>query len=109
VPMHTAMRHAVSRVRAPALALGDPGCPGRVIMNSDYCGPWPADPRAQGSLAAPCCSARARRLKGTWGSTVHTSSSRAIRLQEHACHCLLDEHDQAFIASRALSSLPGVS
>jgi hypothetical protein len=27
------------------------------------------------------------------------------RLQEHACHSLLDEHDQAFIASRVLSSI----
>jgi hypothetical protein len=47
-------------------------------------------------------AASAGRLKGTWGSTVHTSSSRAIQLQEHACHGLLDEHDQAFIASRVL-------
>jgi hypothetical protein len=39
---------------------------------------------------------------GTQSSTLHTSSSRAIRLQEHAYHGLLGEHDQAFIASRVL-------
>jgi hypothetical protein len=44
-------------------------------------------------------------LRGVWRSTLHTAYSRAIQPREHA-HGLLDEHDQAFVASRVLSSLP---
>jgi hypothetical protein len=39
--------------------------------------------------------------------SVLDDDDRALaRLQEHVYHGLLDEHDQAFIASRVLSSLP---